>query len=158
MPWGPFFVREVVSASRFGGNAGYNPTMRTVLVAIVGLALFTTAAACHLAASPEPPACDAGTHPENGRCFDDPFTGPVITIAAADAGCSVTPDSIRVAVRARFVFKNEDAVDHGIVGADGQAWAIAKAGQLSPYASIGKLGNWPYTVSGCAKGGTVVVE
>jgi hypothetical protein len=130
--------------------------MRAVLTTLLVLASFE-AGACHLADSPEPPACDAGTHPENGRCFDDPFTGPVITIAAVDAGCSVTPDSIRVAPKAQFVFKNEDGVEHVITGADGVAWATAKAGQLSPYVGISKLGNWPYAVSGCAKGGTVVV-
>jgi hypothetical protein len=131
--------------------------MRTRLVAIVGLAS-SALAACHLADSPEPPACDAGTHPENGRCVDDPFSGPVITIAGASAGCSATPDSIRVAANAKFVFKNEDSVDHVVSGADGQAWATAKAAQLSPYVGITKVGKWPYTVSGCATGGTVVVE
>jgi hypothetical protein len=127
-----------------------------LLVALVLLS--SPSAACHLADSPEPPACDAGTHPENGRCVDDPFSGPIITIAGASAGCSATPDAIRVAPNAKFVFKNDDSVDHVVTGADGQAWATAKAGQRSPDIGITKLGRWPYAVSGCATGGTVVVE
>ena len=59
---------------------------------------------------------------------------------------------------AEFELQNTDSVDHVIAGADGQAWATVKAGQVSPLIGITKVGSWPYTVSGCATGGTVVVE
>ncbi|MDB4935815.1 MAG: hypothetical protein JWP87_2787 [Labilithrix sp.] len=123
---------------------------------VVALSLVT---ACHLADSPEPPTCAAGSHPFQGRCVADDVDAAVITIAASDTGsCETTPDSIKVAANGPFEFHNDDSVDHVIAGADGQAWVTAKAGQVSPYVGITKVGRWPYTVSGCAKGGTVVVE
>jgi len=113
-------------------------------------------AACHLAEDIDPPACQPGAHRSAGACVADPVLGPVVTIGAAP--CAVSPDSITVAPNAQFSFENKDAVDHTISGADGKEWVIAKAQQPSPFLGITKAGTWPYTVSGCAKGGVVVVQ
>lgn len=97
----------------------------------------------------------------NGYCVADEANGPVVTIAAASAGgpsCVVSPDSVTLAANAELSFKNDDSVDHVITGADGQTWATVKAGQLSPFIGITKAGSWAYAVSGCARGGTVVVQ
>ena len=125
-----------------------------LLVVVVGLA------GCHLADSPDPVKCDPGTHPSDGHCAQDVVVAVRVTISSGEGGasCSVAPDSITVAPNAQFEFQNADSVEHVIAGADGQIWATAKAGQLSPLIGITKAGSWPYTVSGCTKGGTVVVE
>lgn len=126
------------------------------------LGLLATAMAlvsCHLASDPDPPTCGSGAHAENGRCVPDVVASPVIIIASVNgAPCTVSPDSITVRQVAEFRFENEDTVDHVITGADGKEWVTAKARQPSPFLGITKVGSWPYTVSGCAKGGTVVVE
>jgi hypothetical protein len=123
------------------------------------LALLSLLAGCHLADSPDAPTCAAGSHAFEGRCVADPVDAVAVTIAVADGvGCEVTPASITVATTGRFEFHNDDGVDHVIAGGDGMPWVIAKAGQVSSYVVITKVGRWPYTVSGCAKGGTVVVE
>jgi hypothetical protein len=115
---------------------------------------------CHLADDRDPPKCESGTHPENGRCVPDALSGPTVTIASADGGtsCASDPDTINVKVNGEFRFKNDDAVEHEIRGADNQVWLAVKPGQLSGYFAITKPGSWAYSVSGCAKGGTVVVE
>ena len=120
-------------------------------------------ASCHLADAADPPTCVAGSHAENGHCVVDPGSGPTITIAAGSGAingspCTVSPDSIAVEGQGSFSFSNQDTVDHVITGGDGKDWATAKAGQSSPFIAITKAGSWPYKVSGCAKGGTVVVE
>lgn len=117
--------------------------------------------ACHLASAIDPPRCDAGTqHPLNGQCVANPIDGPTVTIArnGPPEGCTSTPDSIKVAPNAEFRFKNEDTVDHTMTGDDGSNWITAKAGELSPFLGITKVGTWRYHVSGCGSGGTVVVE
>jgi hypothetical protein len=114
---------------------------------------------CHLASQPDPPSCARGSHPENNHCVADPIEGPVITIAVVTgAPCTVSPESITVLQAGEFSFKNEDSVDHVVTGADGKEWVKAPARQPSPFVAITKAGSWAYTVSGCAKGGTVVVQ
>jgi plastocyanin len=97
----------------------------------------------------------------SGYCVADPVSGPVITIAAAGASggsCSVSPASITVAPDAVFSFDNDDSVEHVITGADGQTWTTVKPAQPSAYVGITRAGTWSYVVSGCASGGTVVVQ
>ena len=131
-----------------------------VVASLACLACLACGAGCHLADSPEPPACDAGSHPNNGHCTADGVAAARITIRPGEGGaaCSVSPESITIAASAVFELMNEDGVDHVVDGADGQTWATVSAGQLSPLIGIRKVGRWAYTVSGCAKGGTVVVE
>lgn len=125
-----------------------------VFVVVAGLV------GCHLADSPDPVKCDPGSHPSDGHCAQDVAFAVRVTILPGEGGasCAVEPDSIKVAPNAEFEFQNADSVDHVVAGADGQPWATAKAGQLSPLIGITKAGAWAYTVSGCTKGGTVVVE
>jgi hypothetical protein len=125
-----------------------------VVVTLVGVA------GCHLGDSPDPVKCEAGTHPIDGHCALDVVVAVHITILPGEGGasCTVSPDSIKVAPNAEFELQNTDSVDHVIAGADGTTWATVKAGQVSPLIGITKVGSWPYTVSGCANGGTVVVE
>ncbi len=129
---------------------------RSALVVVVVAGLV----GCHLADSPDPVKCEPGTHPSDGHCAQDVVSAVRVTISPGQAGasCAVEPDSIKVAPNARFEFQNADSVDHVVAGDDGQPWTTAKAGQLSPLIGITKAGAWPYTVSGCTKGGTVVVE
>lgn len=117
-------------------------------------------AGCHLADSPDAVECEAGQHPSDGHCVLDDVVAARVTIQPGDAGgtCTLSADSIKVAPNGKFEFLNSDTVDHVIVGADGQTWTTVKAGLLSPLVTITKAGSWPYTVSGCADGGTIVVE
>lgn len=127
-------------------------------------------ASCHLADDPDPPTCGAGTHANRGRCVADALGGPTVTIAAGAGGTScvgdvatqrppsVSPEAINVKVGGEFRFKNEDVVAHEVRGADDQVWLSANPGELSGFFAITKPGAWAYRVSGCAKGGTVVVE
>lgn len=133
--------------------------MRRALVIAAGLV--GALASCHLADDPDPPTCAPGSHATNGYCTADPLTGPVISIAPAAAGaasCTVSPDSITVETNGAFSFDNHDTVEHVVTGADGQTWVVAKAGQPSSFVGISRPGTWPYTVSGCSSGGTVVVQ
>jgi hypothetical protein len=141
-----------------------------VLVLLVAPALAASVAACHLAESVDPPKCAPGTHPNNGHCDADPLDGPVLTISAADGGTScagdpsvqrppiVAPATITVAPNGSFRFKNEDAVEHTITGADGQTWATAKPADFSTFIGLSAPGTWPFHIDGCAKGGVVVVQ
>ncbi|MDB5218199.1 MAG: hypothetical protein JWO86_6126 [Myxococcaceae bacterium] len=131
----------------------------TACAAVLASVAFATLAACHLADSPDPITCAAGTHADTGRCVQDDVAANVITIGDDDAGaCLVTPDTIIVASTGQFQFKNDDNVEHTILGIDGQSWATVAAHQLSPFIGITKPGHWDYEVSGCAKGGTVTIE
>jgi len=127
---------------------------------LLGLAGLLGLPGCHLADSPDPVACDPGTHPSDGRCVLDVGNALTVTISpgAGGASCTVSPESIKVAPNAKFEFKNDDSVEHVIAGVDGQTWTSVKPAQLSPLVGITKAGSWAYTVSGCARGGTVVVE
>jgi hypothetical protein len=130
--------------------------MRSLIVVVAACL-----AGCHLAADPDAPTCAQGTHPFGGRCVADETVGPVIAIAPGDAGadsCAVSPDSITVAPNGPFSFENRDAVDHVITGEDGTPWTTAVAGRSSGLVTITKVGVWRYRVSGCAQGGSVVVE
>jgi len=83
----------------------------------------------------------------------------VITIGLNDAGaCIVTPDIVDVASTDSFQFKNDDNVDHTIMGVDGQTWADVPAHQSSAFIGITKPGHWEFDVSGCSQGGSVTVE
>ena len=135
-----------------------------------GVAIGACLASCHLAETIDPKKCDPGFHNNNGHCDADPADGPSITIAAATGGTScagdpaaqrppvVSPDSITVTPNGSFRFTNDDTVDHTITGDDGQTWVSAKAGESSSFMGITKAGSWNYHVSGCAKGGVIVVQ
>lgn len=115
---------------------------------------------CHLADDPEPPRCEAGFHVEMSRCVADKVSSTTVSIKAGDGGgCLVTPETVTVSTGRDFQFKNEDAVDHVVTGnTDGQVWSTLKAGAMSDLIVISKVGAWAYTVSGCPKGGTVVIQ
>ena len=129
---------------------------------LIAASLTSGLAGCHLAEDPDPPTCAPGSHAAGSYCTADALTGPVISIAPAAAGtgasCTISPDSITVEVNGAFSFDNHDTVEHVVTGADGQVWVVAKASQPSPFVGISRPGSWPYTVSGCAGGGTVVVQ
>lgn len=127
----------------------------------IAAGLVSGLAACHLAEDPDPPTCAPGSHATGSYCTADALSGPVVTIAPAAAGaasCTLSPGSITVDTNGAFRFENQDNVEHVVTGADGQTWVIAKAGQPSSFVGISRPGSWPYTVSGCAGGGTVVVK
>jgi hypothetical protein len=142
--------------------------MRRVGFVIAGCVV----ASCHLADSPEPPKCPPGSHPELGHCTVDPVdASSTVKISAAPGGTScdgdaadqrppgLSPDPLTVALGVAFTFQNDDVVDHEIKGADGQLWTTVKAGATAdPAVKLAKTGSWAYRVSGCAKGGTIVVE
>jgi hypothetical protein len=125
---------------------------------------------CHLAESIDAPKCEKGSHVELGRCTKDETTEKQIRIKAAAGGTSCSgdpaaqrppvldPESITVKVGEEFQFDNQDAVAHEIRGTEGTAWVTAPPGVGSPFASIKKAGTWAYRLSGCAKGGEVIVE
>jgi hypothetical protein len=127
-------------------------------LSLAAVAVLTTG--CHLGDSADPVKCESGQHPSDGHCVLDAVAAATVTITpgAGGAACTVSPDSITVAANAEFELKNDDDVEHVVTGADGQAWASVKAHQLSPLIGITKAGSWAYTVSGCSKGGTVVVQ
>jgi len=127
--------------------------------AAVALAALAAAAGCHLADSPDPITCPAGQHADTGKCVQDDSATTVISIHVDDAGaCVVSPSIVSVPSTGQFEFKNDDKIDHVVMGSDGQTWATVTAGQSSPFIGITKPGHWDYDVSGCAAGGTVVVE
>lgn len=126
---------------------------------------------CHLADPVDLPPCPAGQFRENQVCKEDPNAPkPTIELGPAAGGttCSgdesmqrppaIAPSTLEVAAGAYFRFDNKDVVDHEVKGIDGQVWLTVKAGARSNDTNIGKVGSWPYRVSGCAKGGTVVVK
>jgi plastocyanin len=130
-----------------------------VLVVAAGIAgLAIAPVACHLADDFDAKQCPPGSHADNGRCLEDLDAGPEFAIVSAAGGCTTTPDSIRVAANAQFAFDNQDSVEHTVTGDDGKTWATAAAGRKSPLIGITKAGTYGFKVSGCAKGGTVVVE
>jgi hypothetical protein len=121
--------------------------------ALGGLA---AASACHLADSPDPIKCAAGTHVDTGRCVQDDVAASLITIKANDAGtCTVSPATITLTTSDLFQFENDDVVEHVVRGRDGQTWAIVAAGKSSPFTGITKVGHWGYDVSGCTTGGFI---
>lgn len=127
--------------------------------AAAALFAFAGAPACHLAETPDPLACPAGSHADTGKCVPDDVAATVITIGLDDAGaCVVSPHVISVPSTGAFQFKNDDSVEHVVLGVDGQTWATVPAGQSSPSVGITKVGHWDYDVSGCAGGGSVVIE
>ena len=125
---------------------------------------------CLLADDPDPPKCASGFHPENQHCAPDTVTETRVTITAAARGtpCTgdaasqrppvVTPEALHVKLDELFQFENADVMDHEVRGADGKVWVSVPAGQRSLMTSITKVGTWAYRVSGCAKGGAIVVE
>lgn len=128
-------------------------------------------AACHLADDVDLPPCPEGTYRENQVCKEDPNAPrPTIEIGPGVGGtfCSgdeamqrppaITPSTLEVDAGTYFRFTNKDVVDHEVRGIDGQVWFNVKTGQRSDDKNITKPGSWEYRVSGCAKGGTVVVK
>jgi plastocyanin len=119
------------------------------------IALVALVASCNLADPPET-RCTAGFHADNGQCTADTAAGGnVVTIDA----CAPAPDPLGVTLGTAFTFTNHDAVAHDIHGADGQLWTTVAAGATAdPAITLAKAGSWAYTVSGCTKGGTIVVR
>jgi hypothetical protein len=127
-----------------------------VAVALVALVALATASACHLADTPDPIKCAAGTHVDTGRCVQDDVAANLLTIAVSEAGtCAVSPATITLTTTDLFQFKNDDVVEHVVRGHDGQTWATVAAGKSSPFTGITKVGKWGYDVSGCTTGGTI---
>jgi hypothetical protein len=136
---------------------------------VVGLAATFIVGGCHLAGDPNASECPEGQRVYLGRCTADQAAAQtVVTIRPAQGGTAcgqgasdrppvLSPQTVTVAANADFGFKNEDAVDHEIRGADGKLWATAKRGLVSGDVAISAKGSFAYTVSGCP-GGTVVVE
>jgi len=138
---------------------GYHCGMGRLLLVASGVVVLGAAAACHLADTPDAISCPAGSHPDTGKCVQDETAQTVVTIGLNDAGaCIVTPDIIVVSSTSSFQFKNDDNVDHTVLGIDGQTWAMVPAHQSSAFISIAKPGHWSYDVSGCSQGGSVSVE
>ena len=133
--------------------------MRRLLLVASIILVVGAAAACHLADTPDAISCPAGSHPDTGKCVQDDAAMTVITIGLNDAGaCIVTPDIVDVASTGSFQFKNDDTVDHTVLGIDGQTWAMVPAHQSSAFIAITKPGHWDYDVSGCSQGGAVSVQ
>ncbi len=130
------------------------------VVVVVGFVALAASSACHLADSPDPLHCAAGSHASNNLCVADDVAALTITIGLDDGGvaCVATPSVLTVAATGAFQFKNDDNVEHVVTGIDGQSWATIAAHQTSPFIGITKVGHWDYEVSGCATGGTVLIE
>ena len=137
-----------------------------VLVALAGLAT-----SCQLADEYDLPPCPAGQYRDNQVCKEDPNAPrPTIEIVANAGGTScsgdeatdrppaINPATLEVTAGDYFRFMNKDVIDHEVRGTDGQVWFVVKAGTRSEDKNINKPGSWPYRVSGCAKGGTLVVK
>lgn len=139
--------------------------MRAVVVAAL-----VPLGGCLLADKAEPPKCEKGYHPDLAGCVRDETTELRVKISAAPGGtlCTgdaagqrpplLTPETIQVKVDEEFQFENEDVVAHEIRGTDGTLWLTVGPGQMSAFTSIVKAGDWGYRISGCAKGGSVIVE
>lgn len=109
--------------------------------------------ACHLADDPEPPKCDPGFAPENGRCVEREVKD---ILARIGKDCTVTPDPFPVKVNTDFQFANDDDEDHTVTVL-GKSFSLAP-GKVSEFIQISKTGSYPYAVSGCPAGGTIAVE
>jgi hypothetical protein len=110
---------------------------------------------CQLGDDPDPPRCDAGSHPELDRCVADETAKEAVKIAAA---CVITPETLVVKSNQFFQFDNQDTAAHEIKGSDGKVWANVRPNERSLFTQIERVGTWAYTVSGCPKGGSVKVE
>ena len=121
----------------------------------VGLSAVVFVAACHLADDPEPPKCEPGWAPENGKCVEK-----VIKEIHARIGkdCSLTPDPFVVTANYDFQFINDDDEAHTVTAIGGKLSMTLEPGKASQYTQISKAGSYPYEVSGCPKGGTITVE
>ena len=129
------------------------------VAALAALVALAAAPACHLAETPDPITCPAGSHPDTGKCVLDGVAPTLIVIRLDDAGaCVVSPNIVTVASNAEFQFRNDDNVDHVVRGIDGQTWATVPAHQSSAFIGISKVGHWDYDVSGCSEGGSVSVD
>ena len=84
--------------------------MGIVVVSLVVLA------ACHLADDPEPPKCEPGWAPENGRCVEKEVKE---ILARIGADCSTTPDPFLVKVSYDFQFANDDDEPHTVTAVGG---------------------------------------
>ena len=139
--------------------------MRSVVAAAL-----VSLAGCQLGEEPEPPPCEKGYHRELVGCVLDDTTERRVKISAAPNGTLCTgdpsaqrppvlePETLEVKVDENFQFENADVVAHEIRGTDGSLWLSVEPGKTSPFTSIVKPGTWGYRISGCAKGGVVIVE
>ena len=125
---------------------------------------------CHLADDIDPPRCPTGFHPELQKCVPDEVAAKRVVISAASGGTScagapasqrppiIEPATFSVRVGEEFQFENTDHVDHEVRGAAGDVWLTVGAEQLSAFTTMKKAGTFPYRVSGCETGATIVVE
>ena len=112
-------------------------------------------AACQLADDPEPPKCEPGWAPENGRCVEKEVKE---ILARIGTDCSTTPNPFVVKVNYDFQFANDDDEPHTVTAIGGKLTITLQPGQVSQYTQISKTGSYPYEVSGCPKGGTIEVQ
>ena len=119
-----------------------------------GLAILLVAA-CQLADDPEPPKCEAGFRPENGRCVEKEVKE---ILARIGTDCVTAPDPFVVKVNYDFQFANDDDQPHTVTAIGGKLSLTLAPGQVSQFTQIGKTGSYPYEVSGCPKGGTIEVQ
>jgi hypothetical protein len=112
-------------------------------------------AACQLADDPEPPKCEPGSAPVNGRCVEKEVKE---ILARIGADCVTTPDPFVVKVNVDFQFANDDDEPHTVTALAGKLSMTLEPGKVSQYTQISKTGSYPYEVSGCPKGGTITVE
>lgn len=141
------------------GAMGRLVTATAPVAALAALVALAAAPACHLADTPDAISCPAGSHADTGKCVLDSTASTVIVIGLDDAGaCIVSPGIVTVASTADFQFRNDDNVEHVVMGTDGQSWAKVPAHQPSAFINISKVGRWDYDVSGCSQGGSVSVE
>jgi plastocyanin len=142
---------------------------RAVRIIVTALAI-GICPSCQLADDIDAPKCEKGYHPELQRCVRDEAAPNQIKISAAAGGTSCTgdataqrppvlePASLTVKANEDFQFDNTDTVAHEVRGMAGEVWLTVPPQQLSAFSSIAKTGTWEYRLSGCAQGGTVVVE
>jgi plastocyanin len=119
------------------------------------MATVVAVAACHLADDPEPPKCEPGWEPINGRCEEKEVKE---ILARIGEDCSLTPDPFVVRVNDDFQFANDDDEPHTVTAIGGKLSTVLEPGEVSQYTQISKTGSYPYEVSGCPKGGTIEVQ
>ena len=134
------------------------------------VAMLVARAGCQLGEEPEPPPCEKGYHRTPIGCVRDETTELRVKISAAQGGTLCTgdpsaqrspvlePETLTVKVDEELQFENADVVAHEVRGTDGALWLTIPPGRMSDFTSIVKPGSWGYRISGCAKGGVIVVE
>ena len=120
-----------------------------------GSALVLLLCACQLADDPEPPKCEQGFQPENGRCVEKTVKE---VLARIGKDCTTTPDPFIVRLSYDFQFANDDDEPHTVTAIGGKLSMTLQPGQASQLTQISQTGSYPYDVSGCPKGGTIEVQ